>query len=741
MRITIPHKPKFNSLLVVFPPEPSTVHPALWLDDARIVMVHGPIHKAQVSIYNIKDRRFEKHVAASGLCTPLLLSHDKRTLIGVHCNGFSVCDLEGEAGCVHHRTAVWNKNGESGRFINWDEFFKLDLSKTGDARVFHSEQHRAQHAKLTTDGPLRYPKLGFPPMMTDGGEILVKHTHDTVDEQRKVRVYERGYYRIDPRNLKFRFHFDGVEDGRWLNYQVAEHNFSGNGQASLTYDRDTCLYSSGLHIPGENAFDVAIPEVVDHRDVQLDGAKRYGLMALMWDTAETPKLIKSILVRMSTAAELRRPNQDASRVQYADAALEFEMALRAHPNNAEVKTKEPKFFRASRLGGEPDTWFLAKHCGGIDPVFQLTSALGTFWQPDAKAFWVLFPDNCIRRIDTSGAIGPLLSFEGVSNRIWSPPFGMEFGKNDKAELSIGGLGSISFSIDLGVGPEIRRTARPEEFEFDPARDHRNLVKAAAENLFTSRIEITDLSANACIQGIQEAARRIDWQLDRMIVKNSLTFNFITPHETFDEKSFYSQVVDSGYAAAAALRALLNSYVARVGAGEGTNPWCDPQNGVAGLGYALRALVILDPNSLDVFRAYAAKRDGEHEVYCCRVLFPEYVARHGLKDEAAIRFGVYLTINQMWGGLTIDRVPFGLMEAAKVFVPPKRFYEILMQEIQAFNLKPQWSDQTKDWYRDEFSRMLDRTDSYQQAILATIVRKSHSGLMSRVLKLVSSLFSK
>jgi hypothetical protein len=104
--------------LVVFPPEPSTVHPALWLDHARIVMVHGPIHKAQVSIYNIKDRRFEKHVAASGLCTPLLLSHDKRNLLGVHYNGFSVCDLEGEAGCVHHRTAAWDKNGEFGRFIN-----------------------------------------------------------------------------------------------------------------------------------------------------------------------------------------------------------------------------------------------------------------------------------------------------------------------------------------------------------------------------------------------------------------------------------------------------------------------------------------------------------------------------------------------------------------------------------------------------------------------------------------------
>ncbi len=56
---------------------------------------------------------------------------------------------------------------------------------------------------------------------------------------------------------------------------------------------------------------------------------------------------------------------------------------------------------------------------------------------------------------------------------------------------------------------------------------------------------------------------------------------------------------------------------------------------------MRALLVLDRGSADIFRTYIAKRDGEHEPYAPLTLYPEFVARYGMTTDDDIRLAVAL----------------------------------------------------------------------------------------------------
>jgi len=95
-----------------------------------------------------------------------------------------------------------------------------------------------------------------------------------------------------------------------------------------------------------------------------------------------------------------------------------------------------------------------------------------------------------------------------------------------------------------------------------------------------------------------------------------------------------------------------------------------------VGHAPRALVLLDPAAVDVYRMHLAKGDLEHDLWPYDTLYPEYLAAHGLRSEARLRFGAYLTMM----GLFDTEVDVGaIFREAEKISPASRFAEIVMDE--------------------------------------------------------------
>jgi hypothetical protein len=76
-------------------------------------------------------------------------------------------------------------------------------------------------------------------------------------------------------------------------------------------------------------------------------------------------------------------------------------------------------------------------------------------------------------------------------------------------------------------------------------------------------------------------------------------------------------------------------------------------------------------------AYLDKGDLEHD-HGPYMLYAEYLDRHGIRNEADVRFGIYLTIV---GCLETDTDPTGLLQGAQRHVSPERFVEIVIEEAR------------------------------------------------------------
>ena len=112
------------------------------------------------------------------------------------------------------------------------------------------------------------------------------------------------------------------------------------------------------------------------------------------------------------------------------------------------------------------------------------------------------------------------------------------------------------------------------------------------------------------------------------------------------------------------------YLNNIDGGEGDMPW---HYGGQSL-LALRALVLLDADAHDVYRLYLKKGDLEHDHgpyrALCRVL-----DRHGVRNEADVRFGIYLTL---MGYLDTDTDPSLLLDGAERYVTAERLADIVIE---------------------------------------------------------------
>jgi hypothetical protein len=245
-----------------------------------------------------------------------------------------------------------------------------------------------------------------------------------------------------------------------------------------------------------------------------------------------------------------------------------------------------------------------------------------------------------------------------------------------------------FAIAEACSTSGRRRSRPDIK--DPQ------AEIIVDRFVTNRVALPDLSAESVTAGLDDMAGRIERQgLRSMIRAGELDFTFEVGGGTVREREFFDTLVERRMTQVVpALRRLLAVYHAGFEGGEGSQPTNEylREQHTGGLAHAMRALLLLDRGSTDIFRTYIAKRDGEHEQYATETLYPEFVVRNGMTTEDDIRLAVAVALNIVWGNHQPVWHDHDLIGIAKSRFGADRFAAIVTDEVKALDLEPQWDFQ-------------------------------------------------
>lgn len=201
------------------------------------------------------------------------------------------------------------------------------------------------------------------------------------------------------------------------------------------------------------------------------------------------------------------------------------------------------------------------------------------------------------------------------------------------------------------------------------------------------IVVDDESLDAAIAVVDDLAGRMERDLGSRDFCETISLRLVLDDQPLDVASFFDRFVqEDRMEAAAPLRRLMLAYLNNIVGDEGGLPW--HYNGQAQ--HALRALVLLDADAHDVYRLYLDKGDIEHDAGPYE-LYAEYLERHGVHNEADIRFGIYLT---MMGFRSADVDPAAVMEAAEGHVSSRRFADLVIEEEEKLAIK--WGSVGEDY---------------------------------------------
>ncbi len=363
-----------------------------------------------------------------------------------------------------------------------------------------------------------------------------------------------------------------------------------------------------------------------------------------------------------------------------------------------------------------------RHIRVRDDANRGASLKKIYEDPRDGVLWLSFTDGCIRSLDDEGRLGPLVilsdGFQAgtrASRFARADPIVTFWGPADvvaekgpfmarhvfRAADIVGEAGPVTL-VPVRAGPFSRRHARAfSGFIRERRRD---------------RFALPDWSRDSVAAALSAQRAAVAKSLDDLVgEEDKLTFSYKVAGKPVKEATFFRRIAKDALPVVPELRALLIAYTDSLGeGGEGVQPWQDPDEAVGGLGPALHALSLLDPDGLDVLRAYLETRDGEHEGYALDVVVPAFFKRHGWRDAAAVRFGIYATLNRFWGGRQPPEGFDGMWTAMARLLTPGEAAMAVLREAEHFGGKPEWGHGAAV-YRGAFRSLLDTGNPYEAAV--------------------------
>ncbi len=364
---------------------------------------------------------------------------------------------------------------------------------------------------------------------------------------------------------------------------------------------------------------------------------------------------------------------------------------------------------------DPDLWTTA--AGGL---------LGAVYEdPRDGLLWLSFADRCIRSLDDEGRLGPLIWLAGEGNMerdndlllAHCPVLTFEGASSIVVRISISWMMAryVFCTSDMAgwTEPVILQPARPGPLPGSHAKAFATWLRERRRD----RCALPDWSRDSVAAALEVQRAAVVAGLSDLVdpEEDKLTFSYKVAGKPVKEATFFRRIAKDALPVVPELRALLIAYTDSLGeGGEGVQPWQDPDEAVGGLGPALHALALLDPDGLDVLRAYLETRDGEHEGYALDVVVPAFFKRHGWRDAAAVRFGIYATLNRFWGGRQPPEGFDGMWTAMARLLTPGEAAMAVLREAEHFGGKPEWGHDAAV-YRGAFRSLLDTGNPYEAAV--------------------------
>lgn len=219
------------------------------------------------------------------------------------------------------------------------------------------------------------------------------------------------------------------------------------------------------------------------------------------------------------------------------------------------------------------------------------------------------------------------------------------------------------------------------------------------------IEINDFSFDAFKTAIDQISNLIETDFPNLLSdgfngeKSELIFNFKINEIILDEISFFKIIELNEIDVSEEIEKLIISFYKRDDIDNClVRPWRNI--GMPPLGPALKALLILDIEKVNIFRLFIQRHDSEYEKYCEHILIPDLIAKHSWEKESLIRTAAYYCADHMgntgvssfWaiGGFWLPSN--NMIEGAKKFYSADNLAKIISEEYIHFHKTP-----VPEWY--------------------------------------------
>lgn len=207
---------------------------------------------------------------------------------------------------------------------------------------------------------------------------------------------------------------------------------------------------------------------------------------------------------------------------------------------------------------------------------------------------------------------------------------------------------------------------------------------------TQSIKLGGMSVVDFANAIDEMTRRITGNpLSNVTFAGALRFQFQAGHKRLNERKFFETIravpVANADPVIEALRGLLVSYgdAARRHATE--RPGDRLKSGTddhapAALSEAALSLATLDDGSAAALRVWFQTVGQEHDSFADEKVFPAYAARTGFLGVEALRFGIWVFLNQ-WQTVSFEQSWLGLFGVASRTIAPEVFARVAWEEAR------------------------------------------------------------
>jgi hypothetical protein len=453
-------------------------------------------------------------------------------------------------------------------------------------------------------------------------------------------------------------------------------------------------------------------------DCKLDGEARLGTTLEVWQTKPLKPVAKPV-ARMWPANTNWRMRFDMDYMKQFARAVDFVTTKpgKPHPN-------------------EMDFAYKAIVCNPWKLMNTRIECLA--WEPDERAFWILYEGHVIRRVTLDGQVSPMVAVGSVRDSRLKRYRGATFnaGRNtlqplgdDRVRITLGGdhIVHIAFPSMPTIG--VDTVPVPESFIPGVPLDRPLSDSALSELAIFTRtfIEMPDLSEASILAAIETLTNRIATALPDMVhyrssVGHHVRTLFFAPTHVLSERAFFDFAAERYPATIPALRRLVMTYVSA--------PKPHPPNArlrytdnEGALAHAALALARFDPDAGEVLFAYVVSPNVGQSSFIRDDLAPAYFEHQGWQGESGVRVGVRFAIAEH--SHSIERIrhyweKIGLREAARE-LSPALFAHILLTERTG----PRSELDKKAIITTWLEVLEDKTNAFDAAVKSALLADLHS----------------